>query len=278
MHGITETKDGFYIGGNERMKRGAKNLREEVLRFVKDTYQMEPEYLWRRYPTYAVLRHEENNKWYGIIMEVSRETVGLEGEGRIDILNVKIKPEFQEDLEREEGILPAYHMNHKNWVSVLLDGTVTSAHVKKLLEMSYAQTLTKTKSTKTKRARNTHWLVPANPKYYDIEKAIEVEKQELFIWKQSNNIMVGDTVYLYVASPVSAIRFQCRAVEVNIPYSHDEENLHIKRVMCLQLLRVFDKDILTLEKLKTYGIYAVRGPRSMPVNLIEEIRHTEKED
>ena len=35
-------------------------------------YKAEPEYLWRRYPDYAVFRHEDNQKWFGIIMDIPR--------------------------------------------------------------------------------------------------------------------------------------------------------------------------------------------------------------
>ena len=47
-----------------------KTLREDVLRYAKGKYRTEPEYLWRRFPHYAVLRHEDNRKWYGLIMDI----------------------------------------------------------------------------------------------------------------------------------------------------------------------------------------------------------------
>ena len=44
------------------------------------------EYLWKKDPDSAVLRHK-SGKWYAIIMAVEKETLGLEEKGKIDILD-----------------------------------------------------------------------------------------------------------------------------------------------------------------------------------------------
>ena len=98
-----------------------KTLREDVLRYAKGKYKTEPEPLWRRFPHYAVLRHEDNRKWYGLIMEVPRENLGLHGEGRVDILNVKLADTAYADmLIHQNGYFKGYHISRGNWVSVLL--------------------------------------------------------------------------------------------------------------------------------------------------------------
>lgn len=51
---------------------------------------MEPDYPWG--DENAVLRHTGNKKWYGLIMEVRRDRIGLQCDGTIDILNVKCDP------------------------------------------------------------------------------------------------------------------------------------------------------------------------------------------
>lgn len=40
----------------------------------------------------------------------------------------------------KEGFFPAYHMNKENWISILLDGTVSADEIKPLLELSYQLT------------------------------------------------------------------------------------------------------------------------------------------
>lgn len=79
-----------------------------------------------------------------------------------------------------------------------------------------------------------YWLIPANPKYYDIMNAFN--KTDTIIWKQSTKIQVGDIVFIYVGAPVSAIIFACRVLEINIPYQYTSKNLSMTHVISCYLL------------------------------------------
>lgn len=236
--------------------------RKEILAFAAERYGTNPEYLWRNAPNYAVLRHTGSRKWYGLIMDVPKAHLGLPGGGKADILNIKCDPLLAGSLRRERGFLPAYHMNRENWVSVLLDGTVETAQVCALLEMSYKLTSARPKKSRTDAAAGRGWIVPDNPRYYDLERALL--ESDSILWKQSSRVLVGETVYLYVAAPVSAIRYRCQAVEVGIPYRYDDANLHIEQVMRLKCLQRYDPAQFTLDVLKGYGVTALRGPRRVP--------------
>lgn len=110
-------------------------MKDEIIKFITVKYNSGPEYLWKKYPNFCVFRHADNQKWFGIIMTVPRKILKLAGTGDIDIINVKM--DNVEFFLGVNGILPAYHMNKNNWVSVLLDGTVSKQNVKKLIEMSF---------------------------------------------------------------------------------------------------------------------------------------------
>ena len=59
------------------------------------------------------------------------------------------------------------------------------------------------------------WIIPCNPKFYDVEGAFS--KLKLIDWKQSSkNIQVGDSVYIYIAKPIMAIRYKCKVNKVNL--------------------------------------------------------------
>ena len=124
--------------------------REELLRWVGERYGTEAEYPWAEEPDFAVLRHSLGAKWYGLVMRLPRRTLGLGGEGRIDVLNLKLDPALVYILREQEGYLPAYHMNKKHWLTVLLDGSVPAERVKDLLDQSYE--LTKKKMKNNRRA------------------------------------------------------------------------------------------------------------------------------
>lgn len=249
------------------------SFRNKVLKLAAERYHTEPEHLWTKYPGYEVLRHTDNKKWYAIIMNVPKNKLGLDGNEYIDILDIKADPVMAGSFLLEEGILPGYHMHKGNWITVLLDGTVPMNTIEFLLDVSFE--LTGKKNTKKAVLKNTEWIIPANPKFFDIEAALSEAKEGIFIWKQSNNICVGDKIYIYVAAPISAIKYKCKAVEVNIPYKYSDKNVTINQVMRLQLLERYDKFKIDFAMLKEYGVGAVRGPRSMPNSLkckIEELR------
>ena len=85
--------------------------REDVLKYALKQYGTKPEYPWTTLPDDLVLRHADNRKWYGLIMTVKRENLGLSGTGYIDILDIKCDPEMAGFLVAEKGILPGYHMH-----------------------------------------------------------------------------------------------------------------------------------------------------------------------
>ncbi|MBD7971017.1 MmcQ/YjbR family DNA-binding protein [Paenibacillus gallinarum] len=113
--------------------------REEIFEHVKEKYNTTPDYPWDKLPDYAVLRHDENDKWYGLIMNVEKNKLNLDGDDKVDILDIKCKPEFVGSLQKEEGFLPAYHMNKEHWISVVLHKQ-TKKKIMELLDESYKLT------------------------------------------------------------------------------------------------------------------------------------------
>ena len=85
--------------------------RERLLRYAAENYGTTPEYPWDGTPDAAVLRHMGNQKWYGLLMRIPSEKLGLAPGGTADILNVKCSPLETGSLRQKPGIFPAYHMN-----------------------------------------------------------------------------------------------------------------------------------------------------------------------
>lgn len=244
--------------------------RKTVTAYIKKKYSTSPEYLWKRYPDYAVFRHEDNNKWFALMAGVSGSKLGLSGDDPIDVINLKIDDLFFRDmLIREKGIFPGYHMNKLHWISVLLDGTVSEQRVYELIETSFLATASAKKKEKMRPPKE--WIIPANPKYYDIEHAFDDIKE--IDWKQGAGIKKGDTVFMYVGAPVSSILFKCKVTETDIPYQYQDKNLTITALMKIRLQKRYKPDKFTFERLKSeYGIFAVRGPRGIPNSLSEALK------
>lgn len=116
-------------------------MREKIFAYVKQTYHIEPDYPFSTAPTFPVLRHPDNRKWFGLIMDVPRCKLGLDGDERVDILNVKLgDPMFADWLAQQDGYFRGYHIRGGNWVSILLDNTVPPEEIAQRIDESYAVT------------------------------------------------------------------------------------------------------------------------------------------
>lgn len=101
--------------------------------------------------TSLVLRHKQSGKWFGIYMSApvkslvkcageggDRLAVMLDGRERACVLNLKCPPELSFALfQNFSGIVPAYHMNKRLWISVVLDADVDDGTIKNLITLSY---------------------------------------------------------------------------------------------------------------------------------------------
>ena len=243
----------------------AESMRSEVIEYIKKKYKADPEYLWKRYPDYAVFRHSDNRKWFGIIMNISYEKIDSEKSGMVDILNVKLEDILMRDyLVSLDGYYPGYHISRGNWISIALDGTVPFEAVCELIDIGFSATASKKKRKALRQPKE--WLIPSNPKYYDIIHAFD--DTDTIDWKQGVGIIKNDIVYIYVGAPVSAIMYRCKVLETDIPYNYHSDGLTIKALMKIKLLKRYEADQFTFERLKTdFGVFAVRGPRGVPNSL-----------
>lgn len=112
--------------------------RQKIFEWVREIYGTEPDYPWN--DQNAVLRHKDNNKWYGVVLKVAESKLGLNGDKIVDVLNIKCDPILIGSLRLKDGYFPAYHMNKDSWISILLDGSVSAEEIKNLIELSYKLT------------------------------------------------------------------------------------------------------------------------------------------
>lgn len=119
--------------------------RAELERYIADNYIAQTDYPWLSEPEFEVFRHEDNRKWFALIMDIPRSKLGLQGEEKLDVVNLKCDPVLAASLRGEPGIFPAYHMNKEHWITLALDGSVADETVKLLLGISYNATASKSK-------------------------------------------------------------------------------------------------------------------------------------
>ena len=112
----------------------------ELQKYIAEAYSTVPDFPWESTPDAAVYRHENNRKWFALVMTIPKARLGIRSDGMIDIVNLKCDPLLVGSLRSEPGIFPAYHMNKDKWLSVALDGSADDEQIKMLLDMSFELT------------------------------------------------------------------------------------------------------------------------------------------
>ena len=112
------------------------DYRKILLDYVKEKYGTIPEEPWED-NNHATIKTTNSKKWYGIFIYLPYKTLGLDKSGKIDVLNVKLNPELIESLIDKKHFFPAYHMNKKYWITILLDSDMDLDLIKSLIDESF---------------------------------------------------------------------------------------------------------------------------------------------
>lgn len=77
--------------------------RQKLKTFILETYPASADRPWLQYPNYEVFRHSSNQKWFAVIMDLPKSKLGLQGEERVDAVNLKCGPILAGSLLMENG-------------------------------------------------------------------------------------------------------------------------------------------------------------------------------
>lgn len=120
------------------------------------------------------------------------------------------------------------------------------------------------------------WVIPCNPKLYDIVGAFE--NLDTIEWSQTNNTSVGDTIYIYVGGDYKAVMYKCEVLETELYgnrsaddlkfYKDLDEKLDV-RYMRLRLIEKYDKEQFPLDELREHGLMNVQGRSKVTPQLLK---------
>ncbi|MCY7008011.1 MmcQ/YjbR family DNA-binding protein [Fusobacterium simiae] len=113
------------------------NYTKEIIEYAKNKYGDELEFLWEKLPNNAVLRRKSTNKWYIVILTISKKKLGIDDDEIIEVINLhNTAEEVERSIDYKKYFL-AYHMNKKYWYTICLDGTVELEEIYKKIDISY---------------------------------------------------------------------------------------------------------------------------------------------
>lgn len=114
-----------------------KDYRERVFDFVRAELNTKLETPWAKHPEFYVMKTANRQKWYGLMMRISYQLLDPQQSGIVDVLNLKAPPLKIVDLIDYQTFYPAYHMNKKHWVSVVVDEKINLKQLQALIRQSY---------------------------------------------------------------------------------------------------------------------------------------------
>lgn len=101
-----------------------------IANLIHETYGVKPDFPWN--DDNGVFRHLDTRKWFSLIMYIKRDALLKDGNSvMVNVMNLKAEEQYDID-----GIYPAYHMNHKHWISLVLDDTLSDALIMDLISKS----------------------------------------------------------------------------------------------------------------------------------------------
>ncbi|OUP73223.1 hypothetical protein B5F09_11655 [Erysipelatoclostridium sp. An173] len=114
-----------------------------IINYVKAKYDNDLEFLWKRSPKNAIWRNQNNRKWYGAVLVISKDKLKIESNEMVEILDLRYQKNDIKNIIDNYKIFPGYHMNKDNWITIILDGRVELEEIYQLIDNSYQLSLHK---------------------------------------------------------------------------------------------------------------------------------------
>lgn len=108
---------------------------KKIISHISKKYGDEPQFLWEKYSDCAVFRRKSSGKWYGVLLTVGKYKLIPGSCGKVEIIDLRIDP--SSPAAKEKKYMPAYHMNKTRWITVILDGSVSTREIYRLIDASY---------------------------------------------------------------------------------------------------------------------------------------------
>lgn len=116
---------------------------KEIIQYVKEKYQDDLEYLWKKFPNNAIWRNKKNKKWYGALLVIPESKLGIESDKIVDVIDLRYQKENINKIIDNKKVFQGYHMNKNHWITIRLDGSVNITETFQLIDNSYDLSLKK---------------------------------------------------------------------------------------------------------------------------------------
>lgn len=115
------------------------NQANRICDLIYQKYKIKPDFPWagQKAASDAGVFRKKSEKWFALIMNVKKDRLITGAKGDIDIINLKLDEDEIQKLITKAGFYPAYHMNKKGWITVILDETLLDENIMEFVLKSY---------------------------------------------------------------------------------------------------------------------------------------------
>ena len=117
----------------------SEKISSEVIDYCNNKYGENHVNPFKKHPDILAFVNEKN-KWYALMSNVEYNKLNKTSNiiTKVKILNVKYPTDNISDIIDNQNIFPAYHMNKKHWISIVLDKNIKLEMIKELIDISYS--------------------------------------------------------------------------------------------------------------------------------------------
>ena len=114
-------------------------ISSEIIDYCNNKYGENHVSPFKKHPDILAFVNEKN-KWYALFLDVdySKLKKNTDITTKVKILNIKYPTDKILDIIDNKNIFPAYHMNKKHWISIVLDRNIKFETIKELIDISYS--------------------------------------------------------------------------------------------------------------------------------------------
>ena len=114
-------------------------ISSEIIDYCNNKYGENNVNPFKKHPDILAFVNEKN-KWYALLSDVEYNKLNKNTDitTKVKILNVKYPTDRILEIIDNKNIFPAYHMNKKHWISIVLDKNIKLETITELIDMSYS--------------------------------------------------------------------------------------------------------------------------------------------
>ena len=117
----------------------SEKISSEVIDYCNNKYGENHVNPFKKHPDILALVNEKN-KWYALFLDVDYNKLNKNTDitTKVKILNVKYPANKILEIIDNKNMFPAYHMNKKHWISIVIDKNIKLETIKELIDISYS--------------------------------------------------------------------------------------------------------------------------------------------